>query len=165
VDPLYALALSVKAGHRELDRRISDLMRPLGVTAPQADALYVIGKAQPLSLKELGELLIAEAGHPSRLVDRLVAAGWVERAPSDEDRRRLVLALTPAGKRLLKKIQARREEFFEFARPLMKDVDVDATLHLFRELLQYSDYKDLLEKRKALETGPPQGGQPDPPGS
>jgi DNA-binding MarR family transcriptional regulator len=165
VDPLYELALSVKAGHRELDRRISDLMRPLGVTAPQADALYVIGKAQPLSLKELGELLIAEAGHPSRLVERLVAAGWVERTPSDEDRRRLVLALTPEGKRLLKKIQARREEFFEFARPLMKDVDVDATLQLFRELLQYSDYKDLLEKRKALEIGPPQGGQPDPPGS
>jgi DNA-binding MarR family transcriptional regulator len=116
-------------------------------------------------LKELGELLIAEAGHPSRLVERLVAAGWVERTPSDEDRRRLVLALTPEGKRLLKKIQARREEFFEFARPLMKDVDVDATLQLFRELLQYSDYKDLLEKRKALEIGPPQGGQPDPPGS
>jgi DNA-binding MarR family transcriptional regulator len=153
VDPLYELALSVKAGHRELDRRIGDLMRSLGVTAPQADALYVIGKAQPLSLKELGELLIAEAGHPSRLVDRLVDAGWVKRSQSDHDRRRLVLTLTPEGKRLLKKIQSKREEFFEFARPLMSEVDVDATLHLFRELLQYSEYRDLIEKRKALEAG------------
>ena len=70
MDPLYELALSVKAGHRELDRRIGDLMRPLGLTAQQADALYVIGKAEPLSLKELGGLLIAEAGNPRRIGDR-----------------------------------------------------------------------------------------------
>src|ERR671921_662203 len=94
IDPLYELALSLKAAPPELDRRTNDLMRPLGLTAQQADALYVIGKAQPLSLKELGELLIAEAGQPSRLVDRLVAAGLVERRPAADDRRQIELSLT-----------------------------------------------------------------------
>ncbi|CAA9505519.1 MAG: hypothetical protein AVDCRST_MAG45-1574 [uncultured Solirubrobacterales bacterium] len=54
-------------------------MRPLGLTGAQADAVVVIGQAEPLSLNDLGELLIAEAGHPSRLVDRLVDAELVER--------------------------------------------------------------------------------------
>jgi MarR family transcriptional regulator, organic hydroperoxide resistance regulator len=151
VDPLYELALSVKAGARELDRRIGDLMRPLGLTAQQADALYVIGQAEPLSLKELGDLLIAESGHPSRLVDRLVEAGFVERVGAADDRRRIVLTLMPAGRRVEKKIHANRKDFFVFARSLMKDVDVNPTLDLFRELLQYSDYKDLIERRRELE--------------
>jgi MarR family transcriptional regulator, organic hydroperoxide resistance regulator len=151
MDPLYELALSVKAGHRELDRRVGELMRPLGLTAQQADALYVIGKAQPLSLKQLGDLLIAEAGHPSRLVDRLVEAGFVERASAVDDRRRVVLTLTPAGRRVEKKIHASRAEFFDFARSLMADVDVDATLHLFRKLLEYSDYHGLIDRRREIE--------------
>ena len=81
MDPLFELALSVKAMQRELERQMNDAMSPLGLTAAQADALVVIGQAGPLSLKALGELLIAEAGHPSRLVDRLVDAGLVERRP------------------------------------------------------------------------------------
>jgi len=74
---------------RELERRINEAMQPLGLTAPQADAIVVIGDAEPLSLKELGELLIAEAGHPSRLVDRLVEGGLVERRIPKGDRRRV----------------------------------------------------------------------------
>jgi DNA-binding MarR family transcriptional regulator len=151
IDPLYELALSVKAAHRELDRRTNDAMRPLGLTGQQADALYVIGKAEPLSLKELGELLIAEAGHPSRLVDRLVEAGYVERVPAREDRRRVVLTLTRAGRALQKQILAQRQAIFDLARTLTQDVDVDAALALFRELLQHSDYEGLLERRRALE--------------
>ena len=151
IDPLYELALSVKAATRELDRRANDLMRPLGLTGPQADALYVIGKAQPLSLKELGELLIAEAGHPSRLVDRLVEGGWVKRVAAGDDRRRVVLTLTPAGRRMERKVEANRRTLFDLARALTKDVDVDGTLELFRELLQHSEYARLVERRRELE--------------
>jgi DNA-binding MarR family transcriptional regulator len=149
--PLYELALSIKAAHRELDRRINELMSPLGLTAQQADALYVIGRAKTLSLKQLGELMIAEAGHPSRLVDRLVDAGYVVRAPAGDDRRRIVLTLSPAGRKLEREIEAVREGFFEFAEQLMGNVDLDATLHLFRELLQYSEYSELIARRSELE--------------
>ena len=152
IDPLYELALSVKAAQRELDRRANDVMRPLGLTAQQADAAYVIGRAEPLSLKELGELLIAEAGHPSRLVDRLVEAGWVERAPAADDRRRVVLRLTPAGRRLERRVRANRETLFALARELTRDVDVTGTLALFRELLQHSEYADLVARRRDLES-------------
>ena len=79
VNPLFEFALAVKAIQRELERQTNDVMRPLGLTGAQADALAVIGQAGPLSLQQLGDLLIAESGHPSRLVDRLVGAGLVNR--------------------------------------------------------------------------------------
>src|SRR5688500_2753385 len=116
--------MSIKAARRELERRQNEAMRPLGLTAAQADALVVIGQAGPLSLNELGELLIAEAGHPSRLVDRLVEAGLVERRPATDDRRRVELTLTARGRKLQKRILASRESVLELGRAIVGDRDL-----------------------------------------
>lgn len=150
MDPIFELALLIKAGQREFERRVNDAMRPLGLTGAQADALSVIAAAGPLSLKELGELLIAESGHPSRLVDRLVEAGWVERRPADDDRRRIVLSLTPAGRRLEKKVTRAREQLLEVGRVLVGDRDLEPALQTLRDLSQFSDYAALVERRREL---------------
>src|SRR4051794_37923464 len=125
-------------------------MRPLGLTGAQADALVVIGQAGPISLKDLGELLIAEAGHPSRLVDRLVEAGYVERRASAEDRRRIEISLTPAGRRLEKRIRATRERIFELAGQMLGDRDIEPVLELMREYLRHTSYAELLARRREL---------------
>jgi MarR family transcriptional regulator, organic hydroperoxide resistance regulator len=150
VDPLYELALSVKAGQRELERVTNEVMRPLGLTGAQADAVFIIGRAGPLSLKELGELLIAEAGHPSRLVDRLVDAGLVERRAAGDDRRRVELSLTPRGRRLEKRILAAREGIFELARQLIGDRDPQPALELLRNFLEQTQYAELIARRREL---------------
>jgi MarR family transcriptional regulator, organic hydroperoxide resistance regulator len=150
VDPLYELALSLKAAHRGLDRAANEAMEPLGVTAAQADVLTVLRLAGPLSLRELGELLIAEAGHPSRMVDRLVEAGLVERRPAEGDRRRVVLTLTPRGRRLEKRAEAAREQVLELGRQLVGDRDVEPTLAFLRELIAPTEYGELIARRRAL---------------
>jgi DNA-binding MarR family transcriptional regulator len=161
VDPLYELALLVKAGQRELERRANEVMRPLGLTAAQADALAVIGQAGPLSLKDLGELLIAEAGHPSRLIDRLVDAGLVERRPGAEDRRQVELSLTPRGRELESRVQEARSGLFELARTLIGERSVEPALDLLRHLTQYSSYADLIARRRELAEAeaPPDGAR------
>jgi DNA-binding MarR family transcriptional regulator len=151
VDPLLELAMSVKAAQRELERRQNEAMRPLGLTAAQADALVVIGQAEPLSLNELGDLLIAEAGHPSRLVDRLVEAGLVERRPAAADRRRVELSLTARGRRLQKRILAARESVLELGRAVVGDRDLEPVLELFRETLQVTPFAELIARRRELE--------------
>jgi MarR family transcriptional regulator, organic hydroperoxide resistance regulator len=143
--------MSVKAAQRELERRQNEAMRPLGLTAAQADALLVIGQAGPLSLNELGDLLIAEAGHPSRLVDRLVEADLVQRRPANDDRRRVELSLTPRGRRLQKRIVAARESVLELGHALVGDRDLEPTLDLFREMLKVTPFAELIERRRQLE--------------
>jgi DNA-binding MarR family transcriptional regulator len=89
----------VLAAQREGDRRLTRELRPLGVTPAQAEALRILGDHQPLSLAELGSMLVCESGsNPSRLVDRLVVAGLVERVADQNDRRLVSLSLTAAGK-------------------------------------------------------------------
>jgi DNA-binding MarR family transcriptional regulator len=155
VDPVLELAMSVKAGQRELERRMNDAMRPFGLTGAQADALLVIGQASPLSLKELGELLIAEAGHPSRLVDRLVEAKLVERRPAEDDRRRVVLSLTKRGRNLEQRILVARQVVLELGHALLAERDLDVLLELFRELLQVTPFAELIERRRELESRKP----------
>ena len=150
MDPLLELGLLVKAGQRELERRANDAMRPLGLTGAQADALTVIGQAGPLSLKELGELLIAEAGHPSRLVDRLVEAGLVERRAAGDDRRRVELSLTARGRALDRKVRAARESLLELGRQLIGDRDLAPALELLRDLVQYTAFAELIARRREL---------------
>jgi DNA-binding MarR family transcriptional regulator len=160
VDTLLELALLVKAGQRELERRMNEAMAPLGLTAAQADALAVIGQTEPVSLKELGELLIAEAGHPSRLVDRLVEARLVKRRAAGDDRRRVELSLTPQGRRLEKRVLAAREEVLELGRQLIGDRDLAPALELLRDLVAYTAFAELIARRRALfeqASGAPDG--------
>lgn len=150
MDPLFEFGLCIKAIHRELDRQVNEALRPLGLTGPQADALVVIAQAGPMSLKELGDLLIAEAGHPSRLVDRLVEANLVERRPAAGDRRRVELSLTAKGRNLERKASAVREEVLALARELVGDRDLSSALELLRELVQLTPSGDLVERRRRL---------------
>jgi MarR family transcriptional regulator, organic hydroperoxide resistance regulator len=159
VDPLFEVALSVKAVQRELERWANEAMRPLGLTAPQADALVVIGQAEPLALKELGELLIAEAGHPSRLVDRLVEAGLVKRRAAGSDRRRVELSLTSEGRKREAQVVAAREQIMDLGRRLLGDRDLTPALELLREFLQASPYAELIARRGELESGAPAGAK------
>jgi DNA-binding MarR family transcriptional regulator len=151
VDPLFEFGLCIKAIQRELERGSNELMRPLGLTGPQADALVVIGQAQPLALKDLGGLLIAEAGHPSRLVDRLVEAGLVERRASERDRRRIELSLTPAGRRLAKRVEETRRALFAAGHEAVDPGELAATLRLLHAFLKDSPLSELIERRRALE--------------
>jgi MarR family transcriptional regulator, organic hydroperoxide resistance regulator len=103
-EQLRYLALGAQ---REGNRWLANELRPLGLTPSQAEVLRVLGDAAPLSLSTLGELLVCESGtNPSRLVDRLVAAGLVERRPLETDRRAVVLTLTAKGEKLERRVRS-----------------------------------------------------------
>jgi DNA-binding MarR family transcriptional regulator len=104
----------VLGAQREGNRWLAAELRPLGLTPSQAEVLRVLGDAAPLTLTALGELLVCESGtNPSRLVDRLVAAGLVGRAPLDEDRRAVVLTLTPQGAQLERQVREVEERMYD----------------------------------------------------
>ena len=145
----------MKALQRELERGSNELMKPLGLTGPQADALVVIGQAEPLALKDLGRLLIAEAGHPSRLVDRLVEAGLVERRAAQDDRRRIELKLTPAGRGLARRVERARQQLFDAGRPHLDEKRLAAATAVIRQLLAGTPAGDLIDRRRCLSSGRP----------
>jgi DNA-binding MarR family transcriptional regulator len=55
-----------------------------------------------LRMQELARSIVLSKSGLTRLVDRMVAAGYVEREPAEGDRRGLLAVLTPAGKDALR---------------------------------------------------------------
>lgn len=88
------LALSV-----QLDRAMPDAAQP-DLTMRQVLALYLLLEA-PMRVGELARELNVTISSASGLVDRLVAAGLVEREHGTADRRLVVCRLTGPGRREL----------------------------------------------------------------
>ena len=77
------------------------------VTLPQLRMLVVL-EAGPTNLGGLAAALDVAASTAVRMVDRLVAAGLVERGVVPTNRRESRLALTAAGRRTVTTVTARR---------------------------------------------------------
>src|SRR6185369_17301991 len=108
--PVEELRYLILAVQREGNRQLAQALRPHGITPSQAEVLRLLQERQPLTLSGLGELLVCESGtNPSRLVDRLVAAGLVSRVAGEHDRRQVELTLTPHGTRVAAQITSIEE--------------------------------------------------------
>jgi DNA-binding MarR family transcriptional regulator len=80
----------------------------LGLGTARASALSVIVFAVPLGIGRLAEIEQVRAPTMTRLVDRLEAAGLVQRIRDPKDRRNVGVHATPAGRRILEGGRARR---------------------------------------------------------
>ncbi|MEV6488744.1 MarR family transcriptional regulator, partial [Actinoplanes sp. NPDC051633] len=78
------------------------------LSSPQLNALMVVEKDEGINLRGLAGRLRMILSSASRLCDRLVAAGLVERVPGRLDRREIALYLTPSSRQLLADLRAAR---------------------------------------------------------
>lgn len=78
------------------------------VSPSQLRALLAISRHGRTNLTDLASDLDAMLSSASRLCDRLVAAGLIERAPGTADRREVSLCLTRDGGRLLEAVERER---------------------------------------------------------
>jgi MarR family transcriptional regulator, organic hydroperoxide resistance regulator len=146
---VQTLALLVKAAYRAGMREVNAALTDLRLTAAQAEALAVLAQAGPLSLNQLGGLLIAEGGHPSRLVDRLVSRGWVARQEAIEDRRRVTLRLTAAGALLHAQAVERIGPVFERLGQRLEGQDLAAACTALAACLEGTDLAEVVSRRLA----------------
>jgi DNA-binding MarR family transcriptional regulator len=80
------------------------------LSGPQLGALLVVERAEGINLRGLAAQLNMILSSASRLCDRLVASGMVERVTGRADRREIALYLTPSSRQLLSHLRATRRE-------------------------------------------------------
>ena len=140
----------VLAANSEGKRQLAHQLRPLGLTPSQAEVLRVLADHAPLTLNGLGSLLVCESGSsPSRLVDRVVAQGLVNRRPGTTDGREVELTLTAEGERLAVEVAAVEDAMYADIDALTGE-NVDATLGFLRSFVDGSPSGDALARRIAL---------------
>lgn len=89
--------------HGRLAAAITRRLREIQLSLPQCDVLATLSQQEGLNQQELAERLHVTKGNISGLIDRMAAAGLVERRATEGDKRAYSLYLTNEGRK-----QARR---------------------------------------------------------
>jgi MarR family transcriptional regulator, organic hydroperoxide resistance regulator len=131
VHPAEEIRYLLLATQREGNRYFADALRPLRLTPSQAEVLRVLQEFQPISLRDLGQLLVCESGSPSRLVAGMVRSGLVASKPSAEDRRAVMLSLTALGAERATQVVAIEAALDEQIMRLTAGVPVQPVMDLF----------------------------------
>ena len=92
---------------------IAERLRSVGLSVPQCDVLTTLSENEGVSQQDLAERLYVTKGNISGLIDRLAAAGLVERRDLPSDRRSHAIHLTPAGRRAAERGIAIQRAFVE----------------------------------------------------
>lgn len=99
---LDALGLLIEAHHRLVGRLSSELEESVGIPLHWYELLLRLGRSEGhLSMGEIANALALTSGGATRLVDRVIEAGLVERQACPSDRRVWHVALTPRGEEVL----------------------------------------------------------------
>lgn len=83
--------------NQKKDRLLNEYLSPLDITAAQFKVLCSIRCAACITPVELKKVLSVDLGALTRMLDRLVCKGWVERLPNPNDKRGVLVKLTTSG--------------------------------------------------------------------
>jgi MarR family transcriptional regulator, 2-MHQ and catechol-resistance regulon repressor len=87
-----------------LQARLSAQLDGQGLTVGQFGVLEALLHLGPMSQCVLGEKLLRSGGNMTLVIDNLEKHGLVRRERQTEDRRTIVIHLTPKGRRLIKRV-------------------------------------------------------------
>jgi MarR family transcriptional regulator, 2-MHQ and catechol-resistance regulon repressor len=107
----------ITSGHRITDL-VNRAMIDDGLTEPQYNVLRILHQAgnEPLTVQEVQNGMVQQSSNVTRIVDKLLVKGLVNRSECPTNRRKLDLTLTDKGKELLKTLD---QKVLEIHRPMM----------------------------------------------
>lgn len=81
---------------------------PIEVTLPQFRAMVVLASRGPQRLLDISQELGVNPSTGTRMCERLVSKGLIERERDDADRRQVRLSLTEVGRQVVREVTKRR---------------------------------------------------------
>ncbi len=100
----------------KINEVVSNALKPFGVSLQQFNVLRILRgqKGKPANLSTLNERMVTKMSNTTRLVDKLIAKGYVHRVICKSNRRKVEINITPEGqKELLEMDKAMKQSELE----------------------------------------------------
>ncbi len=94
------LCFALYAASLAMTKLYKPLLAPLGLTYPQYLVMLVLWEGDGITVSQLGERLALDSGTLTPLLKRLEAGQLIQRLRDTTDERRVLLRLTPAGRKI-----------------------------------------------------------------
>ena len=112
-------------GHRAVHDVLDQRLQAKGASLWNWVLLREASRASGASQRELADLMHIEPSTLVRHLDRLEADGYVERRPDPDDRRRLLVFVTPAGRRRLVELHKVADRTDADLRSILDDHEIE----------------------------------------
>ncbi|MEO1012782.1 MAG: MarR family transcriptional regulator [Bacteroidota bacterium] len=92
--------------NNKINEHISRILKPFDVSLQQFNVLRILRgrKGKPANLSTLNERMVTKMSNTTRLVDKLLSKGYVERRVCPSNRRKVEITITTQGNNALKKM-------------------------------------------------------------
>lgn len=104
VDSALSTWVKLARAFSSFNKKSVESIRAFGLTQPQFAVIEILGHLGPLKVGEICEKMLVSGGNMTLILDNAKKLGYVERIHSEEDRRAIVVQLTPKGKSLFEKV-------------------------------------------------------------
>ena len=94
----YLLGQANHALYKEFDAHV----RAAGLSSIEWRVLATLHDGEPLTVSQLAHEVLSKQPTVTKLVQRMTEQGWVQLLADPQDQRRTLVAVTPAGRRLVK---------------------------------------------------------------
>jgi MarR family 2-MHQ and catechol resistance regulon transcriptional repressor len=114
--------------------RLSADLETHGLTTSQFGILETLLHLGPMCQRTLGEKLLRSGGNITMVVDNLERHGWVRRERQKDDRRMIVIHLTPKGRSLIANVFPQHAQDIAREMNRLKPVEQETLRRLCRKL-------------------------------
>lgn len=107
------ITLMLEQAQRRLSKELDRVLAQVGASAEQWRVLDKLSDERGRPIGDLAQVLSMNPPTMTKLIDRMVAAGVVQRIVDDEDSRRVLVFITDAGLVLFGKLSQKAGEFHD----------------------------------------------------
>jgi len=134
IEALFENMNSVKRGFYW---RMHNLTRDVAISGTQLELLFIPGHNQPVSSKQLAELLHMTPGAVSQLADSLEQQELIERQTSEQDRRVQYLRVSEKGEEFIRSFEKSRHKVMEAVIKDLSDEELEVWLRVQQKMIAY----------------------------
>ncbi|WP_020526469.1 MarR family winged helix-turn-helix transcriptional regulator [Flexithrix dorotheae] len=122
----------ITMGHWVTDQ-VSLELKEFGITEPQYNVLLILKTAngKPLTVQEILEGMVQRSSNVTRIIDKLLAKGYVNRCECCTNRRKMDITITEEGIKLLRKLNKKVNTIHK---PMMENLG-EQELKLLNQLI------------------------------
>ena len=127
--------LSIIITAQYISDEVSEVLKTFDISSPQFNVLRILRgqKGKPANLSTIQERMISKMSNTTRLVDKLIAKGYVKRVTCPNNRRKVEITITETGLKVLSELD-----------PLIENIEEKFVNHLSAN--EKNSLVELLEK-------------------
>jgi len=133
-DSALSLWVKLSRAYQSVQRKISEDIQSHNLTEAQFGALECLGHLGALPIGKVNNKKLMSGGNMTLVMDTLEKDGLVERIHSKEDRRSVIVQLTPKGEVAFKDVFGKHSEFIVNLFSVLTEKEVDTLSSLLKKL-------------------------------